>query len=302
MEIGLVGLGRMGLNLARNLLDHGHRVVVYNRTLDKVRRAEAEGLVPAYSLAELAQRLTPPRHVWLMLPAGPVVDEVADRLLEHLAPGDVILDGGNSHWQHTVARAQRLASHGLHLVDVGTSGGVEGARRGACTMIGADGALFARLEPLFRDLSVPGGYLHTGPVGSGHFVKMVHNGIEYGMLQALGEGFEILRRAPFQFDLRAVAGVYSHGSVIRGWLMELLEQALAREPGLESISGVMHHSGEGRWAAETALALGVPAPILTASVFMRYRSEQAESFAGKVVAALRREFGRHPVESAVDQP
>lgn len=301
MDIGLIGLGRMGFNLARNLRDHGHRVVVYNRSPEKVRQAEAEGFEGTYRPGELVGRLQPPRHVWLMLPAGRPVDDVIDALVPHLRAGDVVIDGGNSHWQDTLRRSEHLKAYGLRLVDVGTSGGIEGARHGACTMIGADEDLFARLEPVFRDISVPGGYLRTGPVGSGHFVKMVHNGIEYGMLQAIGEGFEILSRAPFPLDLRAVAAVYARGSVIRGWLMELTERALARDPKLERIAGVVHHSGEGRWTAETALALGVPAPVITTSVFMRYRSEQAESFGAKVIAALRGEFGGHPVEPAAAQ-
>lgn len=299
MELGLIGLGRMGFNLARNLKDHGHRVVAYNRSPDKVRQAESEGIEGAYTLEHLASRLDSPRHVWLMLPAGRPVDDTIDTLLPLSQPGDVILDGGNSHWQDTLRRAERLRAHGLHLVDVGTSGGIEGARHGVCTMVGADDALFARLEPVFRDISVPGGCLHAGPVGSGHFAKMVHNGIEYGMLQAIGEGFEVLSKAPFPFDLRAVAAVWSHGSVIRGWLMELTERALARDPRLASVAGVVHHSGEGRWTAEAALALGVPAPVIATSVFMRYRSEQAQSFAARLVAALRREFGGHPVEPGV---
>ncbi len=296
MEIGLIGLGRMGFNLALNMRDKGHRVVAYNRSPDKTRKAEQEGLTGAYSLQELVNKLTPPRVVWLMVPAGSPVDEMIDQLTPLLAAGDILIDGGNSFYQDTLRRAPAIQAKGINFVDVGTSGGIEGARNGACTMIGASDEIFARLEPLFRDISVPNGYLHTGPNGTGHFVKMVHNGIEYGMLQAIGEGFEILDKSQFKLNYREIARVWNHGSVIRGWLMELMERAFSKDAHLEGIRGVMHSSGEGLWTAQTALELGVPAPIITNSVFMRYRSEQEESFAGKVVAALRNEFGGHQVE------
>ncbi|MCL4514723.1 MAG: decarboxylating 6-phosphogluconate dehydrogenase [Firmicutes bacterium] len=296
MEIGLVGLGRMGFNLARNMRDKGHRVVAYNRTAEKTRQAEQEGITGAYSLGELVDKLTPPRVVWLMVPAGPPVDEMIAQLVPLLSKGDTLIDGGNSFYKDTLRRAPAVQATGVNFVDVGTSGGIEGARNGACTMIGASDEIFARLELLFRDISVPDGYLHTGPNGTGHFVKMVHNGIEYGMLQAIGEGFELLSKSPFTLNYREIAGVWDHGSVIRGWLMELMERAFGKDARLEGIRGVMHSSGEGLWTAQTALELGVPAPVITESVFMRFRSEQEDSFAGKVVAALRNEFGAHQVE------
>lgn len=298
MEIGLAGLGRMGYNLALNLRDKGHRVVAWNRTASKVEQIEKEGVTGAYSLPELVAKLTPPRIIWLMLPAGPVVDEIMDQLVPLLSPGDILIDGGNSFYRDTLRRAEKLAPTGIRFVDVGTSGGIEGARHGACTMCGADDDVFPTIEPLLRDISVPGGYLHCGPVGSGHFVKMVHNGIEYGMLQAMGEGFEILAHGPFQLNLKEVARVWNHGSVIRGWLMELMERAFAKDPRLDKIRGVMHSSGEGLWTVQTALDLGIPVPVIGLSLFMRYRSEQEDTFAGKVVAALRNEFGGHKVEEA----
>ncbi|MEW6273773.1 MAG: phosphogluconate dehydrogenase (NAD(+)-dependent, decarboxylating) [Bacillota bacterium] len=298
MEIGLIGLGKMGFNLALNMVEKGHRVVAYNRSPEKTKKAETRGIGGAYSLPELVAGLVPPRVIWLMLPAGSPVEEMLSGLVPLLAPGDTIIDGGNSDYRDTLRRARDLQAKGINFVDAGTSGGTEGARRGACLMVGAAEEVFSRLKPLFRDLSVPGGYLHTGPPGSGHFVKMVHNGIEYGMLQAIGEGFEILARGPFPLNLPEIARVWEHGSVIRGWLMELTARALAKDARLEKIKGVVHSSGEGRWAVETALALGVPAPVTAAALFMRYRSEQEESFAGKVVAALRYEFGGHEAEKA----
>ncbi|HHY47394.1 MAG TPA: decarboxylating 6-phosphogluconate dehydrogenase [Firmicutes bacterium] len=296
MEIGLVGLGRMGYNLALNMVSHGHKVVAYNRSPEKVRAAEKDGVLGAYSPRELAEKLTSPRIVWLMVPAGGAVDEMLDALIPFLSPGDIIIDGGNSHYQDSLRRYDALKEKGLRFADVGTSGGVEGARHGICAMVGAEPEVFRIIEPLLRDISVEQGYLHTGPVGSGHFTKMVHNGIEYGMLQAMGEGFELLARGPFDLDLEAVARVWNHGSVIRGWLMALMERAFRKDPRLEGIRGVVHSSGEGLWTAKAALDLGIPAPIITVSLFMRYRSEQEDSFAGKVIAALRREFGGHPAE------
>lgn len=286
----------MGFNLALNMLEKGHRVIAYNRSPEKTGKAVAAGAAGAYSLAELVEKLAPPRAIWLMVPAGAPVDETLEKLAPFLSPGDTLIDGGNSDYRDTLRRAKEWQKKNINFVDVGTSGGTEGARHGACLMAGAGGEIFARLEPLFKDISVPNGYIHAGPPGSGHFVKMVHNGIEYGMLQAIGEGFEILERGQFNLNFQAVARVWNHGSVIRGWLMELTEKAFAGDPRLDKIKGVMHSSGEGLWTAETALALGVPAPVITTSVFMRFRSEQEDSFAGKVVAALRNQFGGHQVE------
>ncbi|MDN5347417.1 MAG: 6-phosphogluconate dehydrogenase [Clostridia bacterium] len=296
MQVGLIGLGKMGFNLALNMLEKGLQVVGYARTPATVARATEAGVTGVGGLTELVDRLKPPRVIWLMVPAGPGVDELIEGLAPLLAASDIIVDGGNSYYKDTLRRYGAMRNRGLHLADVGTSGGVEGARYGICAMVGAEKEVFDRLEPLLQAICVPGGYLHVGPCGSGHFVKMVHNGIEYGMLQALGEGFEILARGPFELSLKEIARLWRHGSVIRGWLMDLLEKALNKESKLESIKGIVHSSGEGLWTAMTALELGIPAPIIAGSVFMRYRSEQIESFAAKVVAALRYEFGGHEVE------
>lgn len=219
-----------------------------------------------------------------------------EKLVPLLEEHDIIIDGGNSYYKDTLRRYEMLKEKGIDFVDVGTSGGIEGARHGACTMIGAEDEVFKYIEPLIRDISAENGYLHTGKNGSGHFAKMVHNGIEYGMMQAIGEGFEVLEKSQFDFDLKEVARVWSHGSVIRGWLMELMEKAFEKDPKLSGIKGIMHSSGEGLWTVEEALNLKVPVPVIAQSLFMRYRSEQEDTFAGKVVAALRNEFGGHAVE------
>lgn len=296
MQIGLMGLGRMGYNLALNMKDHDHQVVVFNRSKDKVDQAVKDGLTGAYSFAELVTQLPARKAIWLMLPAGNPVDDAIEQLVPLLKKNDIIIDGGNSNYKDTIRRAEYLQGLGLSFVDIGTSGGIEGARNGACAMIGAEAEVFRYLEPLLRDICVEKGYIHAGKHGAGHFVKMVHNGIEYGMMQAIGEGFEVLQSCRYDLDLREVAQVFNHGSVIRSWLMELAEKALAQDPQLESIKGVMHSSGEGLWTLQEALELRVPVPVIADSVFMRYRSLQADTFSGKVVAALRNQFGGHAVE------
>jgi len=297
MKVGLIGLGRMGFNLALNIKDHGHEVVVYNRSPEKIKEAEKEGIKGAYTIEDLVKNLERRRIIWLMVPAGDPVDEMIEKLVPLLEEHDIIIDGGNSYYKDTLRRYEMLKEKGIDFVDVGTSGGIEGARHGACTMIGAEDEVFKYIEPLIRDISAENGYLHTGKNGSGHFAKMVHNGIEYGMMQAIGEGFEVLEKSQFDFDLKEVARVWSHGSVIRGWLMELMEKAFEKDPKLSGIKGVMHSSGEGLWTVEEALNLKVPVPVIAQSLFMRYRSEQEDTFAGKVVAALRNEFGGHAVET-----
>jgi len=297
MKVGLIGLGRMGFNLALNIKDHGHEVVVYNRSPEKIKEAEKEGIKGAYTIEDLVKKLERRRIIWLMVPAGDPVDEMIEKLVPLLEEHDIIIDGGNSYYKDTLRRYEMLKEKGIDFVDVGTSGGIEGARHGACTMIGAEDEVFKYIEPLIRDISAENGYLHTGKNGSGHFAKMVHNGIEYGMMQAIGEGFEVLEKSQFDFDLKEVARVWSHGSVIRGWLMELMEKAFEKDPKLSGIKGVMHSSGEGLWTVEEALNLKVPVPVIAQSLFMRYRSEQEDTFAGKVVAALRNEFGGHAVET-----
>jgi 6-phosphogluconate dehydrogenase len=293
MEIGLIGLGKMGFNLALNMRDKGHKVVAYNRTLEKVKEAESEGLTGAYSIEELVNKLTGRRVIWLMVPAGKTVDDMIGALIPHLNKHDIIIDGGNSFYKDTLRRYEELKAKEIDFVDIGTSGGTNGARYGACTMIGAEDAVFQVLEDLVKDICVKDGYLHTGRTGSGHYTKMVHNGIEYGMMQAIGEGFEILQKSQFDLDMEKVAKVWNNGSVIRGWLMELAESAFSKDENLDKIKGVMYSSGEGLWTVMEALELKVPAPVIAESLMMRYRSEQEDTFTGKVVAALRNEFGGH---------
>lgn len=295
MKFGLIGLGRMGFNLALNARDHGHQVVVYNRTPQKIDEAVKEGLTGAYSIEELINKLEKKRVIWLMIPAGDAVDEMIERLLPLLNEEDIIIDGGNSFYKDTLRRYEYLKSRKINFADVGTSGGISGARNGACTMIGAEDEVFKYIEPLIKDISVEKGYLHTGRNGSGHFVKMIHNGIEYGMMQAIGEGFEILEKSQFDLDYKEVARVWNNGSVIRSWLMELVENAFLKDANLDNIKGVMYSSGEGLWTVQEALELRVPAPVIASSLFYRYRSEMEDTFSGKVVAALRNEFGGHAV-------
>lgn len=296
MKIGLIGLGRMGFNLALNMRDHGHKVVCFNRSYAKVEEAIKEGLEGASSIEELVNKLEGRRVVWLMLPAGDIIDQMIDKLSPLLNENDIIIDGGNSNYKDTLRRYELLKSKGIDFVDVGTSGGTDGARYGACTMIGAEKEVFSHIEEIVRDISVENGYLHCGENGSGHFVKMVHNGIEYGMMAAIGEGFEILEKSRFNLDLEKVSKVWNNGSVIRGWLMELAESAFRKDPKLDKIKGVMYSSGEGLWTVQEALDLKVPATIITQSLLMRYRSEQEDTLTGKVVAALRNEFGGHAVK------
>jgi 6-phosphogluconate dehydrogenase len=297
MKLGMIGLGKMGYQLVLHLLEHKHEVVIYDVSSEPVQKLAAKGAMPAISIPALVEHLPVPRIIWIMVPAGEVVDQVLTELTPHLHAGDIVLDGGNSHYQQTMARADRFATAGIHLIDVGTSGGIAGARHGGCFMIGGDSQVFAYLEPLFQDISVENGYLYTGETGSGHFLKMVHNGIEYGMMQAIGEGFEVLDKSPFAYNYEAVARVWANGSVIRGWLMDLTQTAFAKDANLAGIRGVMHASGEGQWTVETALALKASVPVIAMSLLMRYRSLEEDTFHGKVVAALRNEFGGHPVVS-----
>ncbi len=298
MDIGMVGLGRMGANMTRRLLRGDHRVVVYDRDPTAIEALVAEGAHGAHSLAQLVEALPPPRVVWLMVPAGAPVEEAVRELGGLLQPGDVLVDGGNSHYRDSMRRAETLRRFGVRFLDAGTSGGVWGLQVGYCLMVGGDAEAFALVEPALRTLAPEGGYLHTGASGSGHFTKMVHNGIEYGMLQALGEGFELLHAAPFALDLPRIAELWTRGSVIRSWLLELLADALQKNPSLADIAGYVEDSGEGRWTVQEAVDLAVPVPVLALSLFARFASRQEESFAAKVIAALRREFGGHAVRRA----
>lgn len=298
MKIGMIGLGKMGLNLVQNLIHHQHQVVAYDLNTELVAQAAECGAEAAASTELLVAKLDKPRIVWMMVPAGKIVDSVIESLTPLLESGDILIDGGNSHYKDSIARAARLAEQGIHYFDAGTSGGMEGAHNGGCFMIGGNRDVFSGIEPLFKDMAVENGYLYAGESGSGHFLKMVHNGIEYGMMQSIAEGFEVLDKSAFDFNYEDVARVWSNGSVIRSWLMELTQNAFSKDPKLEGIKGVMKSSGEGKWTVETALEVQASAPVIAMSLFMRYRSLDQDTFHGKVVAALRNEFGGHAVEKS----
>jgi len=296
MQIGLVGLGKMGYNLALNFKSKGFEVVAFDVNKSAAEKILKEGVTTMAAMSDMALALSGRKVIWLMVPAGHVVDVVLNNLKIYLNPGDIIIDGGNSHFKDTLARARDLEKMGVELLDCGTSGGVDGARNGVCTMVGGKKEIFDYCEPIFKAISVPNGFLYCGKTGNGHFTKMVHNGIEYGMMQAMAEGLEVLHRYDTEVDLAAVSKVWNHGSVVRSWLMELTQSALEKDKNLESIKGVMHSSGEGKWTVEAALEMGVPTPVITMSLLMRYRSQVEDTFSGKVVAALRNEFGGHAVE------
>lgn len=298
MDLAIIGLGRMGSNMARRLLRDGHRVVVHNRSPEPIKELEQEGAVGAYTPASVVDRLSPPRVIWMMIPAGDPVDDMITKLLPLLSTGDVLIDGGNSNWKDSVRRASRVSERGVHYLDVGTSGGIWGLEMGYCLMIGGKEEAFNLVEPAFKSLAPPAGYRLLGPSGAGHFAKMIHNGIEYGMLQAYAEGFEILESSPYEFDLAGLAALWNRGSVVRSWLLELAERAFKEDPHLESIRGYVEDSGEGRWTVFQAIEQDVPAPVLTLSLMARFRSRQADSFAAKVVAALRHQFGGHAVQKS----
>ena len=289
----MVGLGRMGGNMALRLLRGGHEVVGYARSREPVERLEKEGGEGAASLEDLVSKLGERRVVWTMVPAGAATNQVVGELEQLLGEGDVVVDGGNSRYTETAARAERLAAKGIELVDAGTSGGVWGLSEGYCLMVGAREEAFARLEPIFKTLAPEHGYARVGPPSAGHFVKMVHNGVEYGLMQAYGEGFELLRASDMGLDLAQVAELWRHGSVVRSWLLDLAARALAKDPGLEQVSGYVEDSGEGRWTVETAINNSVPTPAIALALMARFASRQEDSFSNKLLAALRREFGGH---------
>jgi 6-phosphogluconate dehydrogenase len=297
MELGLVGLGRMGANMAQRLLSGGHSVFVYDRDPEAVKPAAQGGSTASGGLDELVGRLEPPRSVWLMVPSGDPVSRTIEVLVPLLSAGDVIIDGGNSYYKDSVARAQMLREKGIHFLDSGTSGGIWGLQKGYCLMIGGEEEVFRRLEPIFKTLAPEDGYAHVGPSGAGHFAKMVHNGIEYGMLEAYAEGFELLHASTYDLDLAQLARLWNRGSVVRSWLLELAEKAFTSDPALSAIRGYVEDSGEGRWTILEAIERSVPVPVLAESLFARFRSRQDESFGAKVIAALRQEFGGHAVKS-----
>ena len=305
MKLGMVGLGRMGGNMTIRLLRAGHEVVAFDPNAEARMRAGQAGAASAISLEELVGSLEPPRVVWIMVPAGSVTDDTLGALAGLMSEGDIIIDGGNSNWKESIAHAEQLGEGGIGFLDCGTSGGVWGLENGYCLMVGGDRSAYERTEPIFRALAPPNGYAYMGRSGSGHFVKMVHNGVEYGLLAAYGEGFEIMKASDFDLDLPQIAGIWRYGSVVRSWLLDLLVEAFQADPKLETVRGYVEDSGEGRWTVEAAIDHNVPAPMTAASLFARFASRQEESFAAKVIAALRREFGGHavrPEESPASRP
>ncbi len=300
MQLAMIGLGRMGGNMSERLLRDGHAVVVYDRDPATVGRYEAVGAAAAKDLADVVRQLSAPRVVWIMVPAGAPTDETIEALAGAMSPGDVIIDGGNSNFKETAARGEHLAQRGLALIDCGTSGGVWGLENGYCLMVGGEENAVRRCEPIFRSLAQEGGYAYVGPSGAGHYVKMVHNGIEYALMQGYGEGYEILassKRYP-NLDLAAIAELWQHGSVVRSWLNELAVNAFQKDPRLSKLKGYVSDSGEGRWTVQEAIDLDVPAPTITLSLLARLRSRQEDSFGAKVLAALRNEFGGHAVKGS----
>ena len=299
MQLAMIGLGRMGGNMTERLMRDGHRVVVFDRSAEAIQKYVALGSVGATSTADVASKLETPRVVWVMVPAGKPVDETIAALTPGMSEGDVIIDGGNSNFHDSMRRAAELTDKGIHFVDSGTSGGIWGLENGYCLMIGASAEAFALCEPIFKSLAPKDGYAHTGPPGSGHYVKMIHNGVEYGMLQAYAEGYEILHASKnFKLDLHKIAAVWNHGSVVRSWINELAEIAFERDANLDALKGYVEDSGEGRWTVQEAIDLDVPAPVITLSLLVRLRSRQSDSFGGKVIAALRNEFGGHAVKKS----
>ncbi|GIK61636.1 MAG: decarboxylating 6-phosphogluconate dehydrogenase [Ignavibacteriota bacterium] len=296
MKIGFIGLGKMGLNMVHRLLNDKHQIVVYNKSKEPIKEAEKLGAVVANSVEELIGKLEGRKVIWLMVPSGKPVDENIDAILPHLKKDDIIIDGGNSYFKESQQRAKLCSQKGINYIDCGTSGGVWGLKEGYCLMYGGNKNAVDFCEPIFKTLAPENGYLYCGESGAGHFVKMVHNGIEYGMMQAYAEGFEILEKSEFNIDLKAVSNVWQYGSVVRSWLLELAHLALTDDPKLEKIKGFVQDSGEGRWTVQTAIDLGVPAHIITSSLFNRFQSRQDDSFAMKMLAALRNEFGGHAVK------
>src|SRR6266513_2397053 len=299
MRLAMSGLGRMGGNMTERLVKGGHEVVAFDRTRDVVDKYVLHGATGAYTVTDVPAKLKSPRIVWIMVPAGKPVDETIASILPGMSKGDVIIDGGNSNFHDTMRRAADLQAKGINLVDSGTSGGIWGLANGYCLMIGAAPEAFKLCEPIFKTLAPPDGYAHMGPPGAGHYVKMVHNGIEYGLLQAYAEGYEILHASKdFKLDLHKIAAVWNHGSVVRSWLNELAESAFEKDPNLNDLRGYVEDSGEGRWTVQEAIDLNVSAPVITHSLLARLRSLQPDSFSAKVIAALRNEFGGHAVKKS----
>ena len=301
MEIGMIGLGRMGSNMARRLLEGGHRGAVYDALKTAVSRLVEDGAEGVDSLTTLVSKLSPPRAVWVMVPSGEITENTIDGLSKAMAKGDTIIDGGNSNYRDSMRRGAALEHKGIHLLDAGTSGGVWGLKEGYCLMIGGDADAYRRLKPIFQTLA-PGadrGYGHVGPSGSGHFVKMVHNGIEYGLMQAYAEGFELMQaKEEFELDLAQISEMWRYGSVVRSWLLDLAAASLQEDPELQEVQSYVEDSGEGRWTVEESIELAVPLPVITQAVQARFRSRQENPFAGRMLAALRNQFGGHAVRKS----
>ena len=299
MQLGFVGLGRMGLNMVTRLERGGHGIVAYDRNgdaVDRARAAGATGTTGTTGLADLVAALTPPRAVWIMVPAGAPTESTVAELGERLAADDTIIDGGNTHFHDDVRRAQTLAARQIHYVDAGTSGGIWGLQEGYCLMVGGEADVCRRLEPIFRTLAPDHGYLRVGGAGAGHYVKMVHNAIEYGLMQAYAEGFELMHASDYRIELAAVADLWNHGGVVRSWLLELTARALQQDPALDAIEAYVEDSGEGRWTLDESIERAVPMPALTAALFTRFRSRNPNPFAERLLAALRNQFGGHAVK------
>ncbi|MBI1971867.1 MAG: decarboxylating 6-phosphogluconate dehydrogenase [Candidatus Aenigmarchaeota archaeon] len=292
--IAVIGLGKMGKNVALNMLSRGYTVIASNRSPEPVDELKQSGAIPAYTFEDSVKLLPVPRKVWIMVPPG-AVDEVVSRIKPHLQAGDIIIEAGNSNYKESARRHRELSESGIHFLDAGCSGGPSGARDGMCMMVGGDENVFRLVEPILRNLSVPDGVAYVGPAGSGHFVKMVHNAIEYGMMQSIGEGFELLEKGPYELDMREIAYLWNRGSVVRSYLVELVERALSKDPKLEAIEGYVEDTGEGRWAIQAAIERDVPFTGLSHALFARFRSRK-NSFSDKILAALRNEFGGHAVK------
>jgi 6-phosphogluconate dehydrogenase len=298
MQLGMVGLGRMGANIVRRLMRDGHECVVFDANPESIKQLEDEGASGGTTLEEFVSKLEKPRAVWVMVPAGDATEAQIDELTNLLEPGDTIIDGGNTNFHDDVRRHAELATKGLRYIDAGTSGGIWGLANGFCLMVGGEAEAVGPLEPIFRSLAPADGYLHVGGPGSGHYVKMVHNGIEYGLMQAYAEGFEIMHASDYTLDLAAISKLWNHGSVVRSWLLELAERAFsANGQELDHLQGWVADSGEGRWTVQEAIDHDVPAPVITLSLLTRFRSRQEDSYGAKVLAALRNEFGGHAVKS-----
>jgi 6-phosphogluconate dehydrogenase len=291
----MIGLGRMGGNMARRLLRGGHQVVGFNRSPQETKKVESEGAIGAYSLEEVVSNLEPPRVAWSMVPAGGPTEEIVKKLGDLLSPGDIVVDGGNSHYTDSMKRAKALEEKDISFVDAGTSGGIWGLTEGYCLMVGAQPDAFTTLEPALKTLAPENGYALVGPPGAGHFTKMVHNGVEYALMQGYAEGFEILKGSQFDLDLAQIANLWRQGSVVRSWLLDLAASALEKDPQLSELAPYVEDSGEGRWTVESAINESVPAPAIAAALFARFASRQDDSFALKLLAALRQEFGGHAV-------